>query len=211
MTQSGLVAPSSMKRAVLIALITTFLCGCYLIYQGGAIIAILLSIALALSIMYTGGPFPLAYLGLGELFVLLFFGPIAVIGTYYLQSHTFTWEALLAGISPGALSMAILVVNNVRDIDEDRQANKRTLSVRFGKTFGKLQYLFSILLAFLPLLFFQASHPFSLLALCALFPAIPAIRAMVANEDPRQLNLLFAKTGQLLWLYTLLFCIGWML
>lgn len=211
MTQSGLVAPASMKRAVIIALITTFLCGCTLIFQGGLAIALLLSLSLALSIMYTGGPFPLAYLGLGELFVLLFFGPIAAMGTYYLQTHALSLDALIAGISPGALSTAILVVNNVRDIDEDRQAHKRTLSVRFGKTFGKVQYLVVILSAFIPPLFFASSHPWAQLALIALFPAIPAIRSMMANEDPRELNPLFAKTGQLLWLYTLLFCIGWML
>ncbi len=210
-TQAGLVTPLAMKIAIITTFSLAFLCGCFLIWQGGAMIALMLAIFIALSVLYTAGPFPLAYLGLGDVFVLFLYGPAAVMITYYLQTNTLTPEALIAGFSPGALSMAILVVNNVRDIDEDRKANKKTLPARFGKTFGKCQYLCSIFLSLIPLLFFYSVHPFILLALLILIPAFPLMRAMLSNKDPRHLNMLFAKTGQLLWLFTLLFCIGWML
>jgi 1,4-dihydroxy-2-naphthoate polyprenyltransferase len=210
-TQAGLVTPVKMKRVMIATFAVACLCGCYLIREGGLSIALLLALSVTLGILYTGGPFPLAYLGLGELFAFLFFGPIAVLGTYYLQTGTLSKEAFIVGLSPGAFSMAFLIINNVRDVDEDRQAHKKTLAVRLGKTFGKCQYLFSILLALVPMLFFFNDHPFSLLAFLILLPAIPLIRLMVSYQDPRLLNQLFVKTGQLQWLFTLLFCVGWML
>ncbi len=210
-TQAGLVTASSMKRAIIATFATAFLCGCFLVYQGGMMIGVMLAVYILLSVLYTAGPYPLAYLGLGELFVLTLYGPGAVLITYYLQTATLSAEAMLAGLSPGAISMAILIVNNVRDIDEDRAANKKTLPVRFGRIFGKSQFVCAILLSFVPILFFYSTHPFTLLALLALIPSLPLIRSMVRNKDPRALNQLFGKTGKLLWLYTLLFCIGWML
>lgn len=210
-TQAGLVAPVTMKKAMMAAFAIACMSGSYLIWQGGLPIALLLAISIALGVLYTGGPFPLAYLGLGELFAFLFFGPIAVLGTFFLQTGTLSQEAFIMGISPGAFAMAFLIVNNVRDIEEDRLANKKTLAVRFGKTFGKCQYLFSILLSLVPILFFYRDHPFSLLTLLILLPAMPLMRSMAGNQDPRLLNPLFVKTGQLQWLFTLLCCIGWLL
>lgn len=209
--QAGLVSLSEMKKGLLICLIATLFSGCYLIWHGGIFLSCLLALSLLLAVVYTGGPYPLAYLGLGELFVFLFFGIAAVSGTYYLQTGTITLTSLLAGIAPGALSTAILIVNNVRDIDEDKAANKKTLAVRFGLTFGKLEYLFAILLTFLPLICFFKAHPFSLLTLSILLPAIPSMQLMLNHSLPSQLNLLFGQTGKLLWLYTLLFCLGWIL
>lgn len=210
-TQAGLVAPATMKRAIFYTILATLLSGCYLIWLGGLPIASLLALYIILACLYTAGPYPLAYLGLGELFVLILFGPVATHITYFLQTGNLSWAPFLLGLSPGALSTAILVVNNIRDIEEDRQAAKKTLAVRFGKTFGFGEYIAAIALALLPPLFFLSSHPFSILSLCILFPAIPACRFLVQYRDPRTLNALFAKTGQLLWLFTLLFCIGWIL
>ncbi|MBS0604042.1 MAG: 1,4-dihydroxy-2-naphthoate octaprenyltransferase [Verrucomicrobia bacterium] len=210
-TQAGLVEPAAMKRAIVATFAMAALCGCYLIWHGGAMIGVMLAIYILLSVLYTAGPFPLAYLGLGDVLVLFLYGPAAVLITFYLQTGSVSREAFIAGISPGALSMAILAVNNVRDIDEDRKAGKKTLPVRFGRTFGKCQFLFAILLSLFPILFFYKDHPFSILAFLILIPALPLMRFMVSNQDSRLLNQLFGKTGQLLWLYTLLFCIGWML
>jgi 1,4-dihydroxy-2-naphthoate octaprenyltransferase len=210
-TQAGLVAPTKMKKVMIATFCIACCCGSYLIWSGGLPIAILLALSIALGVIYTGGPFPLAYLGLGELFAFLFFGPVAVLGTYYLQTGTLSKEAFMIGLSPGAFSMAFLIVNNIRDIDEDRAANKKTMAVRFGKTFGKCQYLLTILLSLVPILFFCPAHPFSLLTLLILLPAAPLMSMMVRNQDPRMLNHLFAKTGKLQWLFTLLFCIGWMI
>ena len=136
-TQAGLVEPAAMKRAITAVFALAALSGCYLIWHGGVMISIMLALYILLSVLYTAGPYPLAYLGLGDIFVLLLYGPAAVLITYYLQVGSLSYEACLAGIAPGALSMAILVVNNVRDIEEDRKANKKTLPARFGKAFGK--------------------------------------------------------------------------
>ncbi len=210
-TQAGLVTPEAMKRAIILCFTLTFLLGCVLIWKGGITFAFLLAISIALGVLYTGGPYPLAYLGIGEMFVFLFFGPIAVLGTYYLQAHELSKEAFIAGIAPGALSMAVLHANNMRDVEEDRKANKRTLPVRFGRGFGRFMYIFCLSIIVIPCLFFYDKHPFILLTLLTLLPAIPLMRAMMQTEDPKVLHLLFANTGKLPWLYTLLFSIGWML
>lgn len=210
-TSAGLVTASTMKRAIIATFTLAAACGCYLIVQGGMGIGIMLALYILLSVLYTAGPFPLAYLGLGDVFVLFLYGPAATVITYYLQSGHLSKEAFLAGLSPGALSMALLVINNIRDHDEDKAAHKKTLVVRFGRTFGKYQFLFSILLALVPLAFFTQTHPFCLMALLIVLPAFPLIRAVATIQDPRLLNPIFGKTGQLLWLFTLLFCIGWML
>jgi 1,4-dihydroxy-2-naphthoate octaprenyltransferase len=210
-TQSGLVSPIAVKWATMIAFILAAVCGCYLIWHGGMAIGFLLAISILLGVLYTGGPFPLAYLGLGELFAFAFFGPIATAGTYYMQTHHWSAEAFLAGVAPGALATAVLIINNVRDIEEDSKVGKKTLVVRFGKTFGKIEYLTAIFLALIPLVYFTQSHFLSILALLILLPAIPLMRVMIQNRNSIELNALFGKTAQLIWLYTLLFCIGWML
>lgn len=210
-TQAGLITPLAIKKGIVLTFTIAFLCGCILIWHKGAMIALMLAIYMSLSILYTAGPFPLAYLGLGDILVLFLYGPGAVLITYYLQTGTLSKEACLAGLSPGALSMALLVVNNVRDIEEDRKAGKKTLPVRWGKTFGKIQFAFSLLLAFFPFFFFYSTHPFSLLSLWILLPVFALIQEMFRNQDPSLLNPLFAKIGRLFWLFTLLFCIGWML
>jgi 1,4-dihydroxy-2-naphthoate octaprenyltransferase len=147
-TQAGLVSPHTMKRAIFLCFTLTALLSSYLVFRGGPIIALLSSLSILLGLAYTAGPFPLAYLGLGEIFVFLFFGPIATLGTYYLQTHFFSWEAICFGMGIGLVSTAILVANNLRDIDEDRKAGKKTLCVRFGKNFGIYEYTACLLGAF---------------------------------------------------------------
>ncbi len=210
-TQAGLVEPKTMKRAIIATFMAALISGSWLIYQGGMLIAIVLAVYILLSVLYTAGPLPLGYLGLGDILVLLFYGPGAVLITYYLQTQSLSWEPLIVGLSPGALSMAILVINNIRDIEEDRKARKRTLPVRWGRSAGKIEFLLALFLSFLPPLFFYQTHPFALLVLLSLIPAIPILRAVMTNENPKLLNPLFEKTAKLLWLFTLLFIIGWML
>lgn len=211
--QAGYVSATEMKWAITGMLIFTFVLGCPLIFHGGIFIACLLALSLVLAIFYTAGPYSLAYLGISELFVIFFFGPIAVSCTYYLQTLSFSKEACLVGLSPGCISTAILVANNVRDIEEDRKAHKKTLPARFGKTFGTIEYVIMLLMALLPILFFYQSHPFSLLIFLILIPAFPLIRGMLSekNHTPALLNQIFVQTGKLLFLFTFLFCMGWML
>lgn len=210
-TQKGLVSHSKMKKAAVCVFLFAFLCGLYLVWQGGMGIAILLVLSIFFGIVYTGGPYPLAYLGLGEIFVFVFFGPVAVAGTYYLQTNFLSMEPFIAGIGPGALATAVLAIVNLRDIDEDRSANKKTLAVRFGKSFAKCEFLSMVLCAIAMPAFFYNAHPFCLLTLILLFPLIPLTVAIFKNKDPYQLNIIFPKVARLLLIYSFLFSLGWML
>ncbi len=217
-TQAGLVSLSLMKRAIIITFALTTLFGLYLIVKGGFVIvkggfviASLLSLSLLLGIIYTAGPYPIAYVGLGEFFVFLFFGPIAVAGTYYLQTLACSGSALLAGIAPGALSSAILIVNNIRDIEEDRIAKKKTLPVRLGLQFGRWEYASMLMIAVTSLVLFHQSHPFCLVAALTALPACFLILNIFQIKEPTHYNSLLQKTARLLLLFTLLFSLGWVL
>ncbi len=208
-TQAGLVSLPNMKRALFICFGLTACLGCYLVWHGGLTIAFLLALSLLFAALYTAGPLPLAYIGLGDLFVFLFFGPIAVSGAYFLQAGHFSWEPTLLGIGAGMLSVTPLAVNNVRDQEEDIVSNKKTLVVRFGKRFGQIEYVLCLLFGALTPLFFFKTHPFALLSLLFLIPSFSMIRTLFYYQDPKELNKILAKTGQLLLLYYLLLCIGW--
>ena len=160
-TAAGLVSPTTMRLAVFMSFAITALLSIPLIIQGGAIMSLLICLSLFLGYAYTGGPYPLAYLGLGDLFVLIFFGPCATLSTYFLQTGHASLLPILMGLPAGLISTAILTANNLRDVESDRAAHKKTLCVRFGRTFGKWEYTLSLSLAlvlpclwgyFLPLL-----------------------------------------------------------
>ena len=131
-TQSGLLPPSAVKRGMMVTLGLAFLVGIYLVSVGGWPIVVIGLLSLICAVAYTGGPFPLAYNGLGDVFVFVFFGPVAVGGTYWVQALDITPDVLLAGAGLGAFATGILVVNNLRDRQTDEKAGKRTLAVRFG-------------------------------------------------------------------------------
>lgn len=210
-TQAGLVTPSSMKQAILAVFFLAMLTGSYLAFVGGVGIALLLALYILLSVLYTAGPFPLAYLGLGECLVLILYGPIACLIAYYLQTQTLSYMPLLLGLCPGAFSTAIICLNNLRDIDEDQKAGKNTLIVRFGRRFGKIEYASMMLLPFCLLIPLSLSHPFALFALFAFPQALFLILSVKSNENPYELNSLFARTGKLFGLFTFLLFIGLLL
>lgn len=214
MVQAGLISPAAMRRAAVVTFVLAVLVGACLVWRGGVPILILGLVSIASGVLYTGGPWPLAYKGLGDVFVLVFFGPVAVGGTYYVQALTLDGWVLLAGLGPGLVSVAILTVNNLRDIETDAQADKRTLAVRFGARFARWQYLLALLAAAtLPLVFLAADRAGPAIALTLLVPlaAIPAIRRVFAAHDAAVLNRTLATTGQLLLLHAVLFSIGWTL
>ena len=214
MTQAGLIKPQSMRTATAVAFSLALLIGAYLVWRGGWPIAVIGLLSILLGIMYTGGPYPLGYHGLGDIFVLVFFGPVAVGGTYYVQALDIDSIVLLAGLSPGLFSVAILTVNNLRDVESDRAAGKRTLPVRFGRTFARMQYLLSIAVAtLLPVFFYFTTHRhlFSLLSLLVLPAAVPAIKTVFGKTDGPALNNVLAATGKLLLLYSVIFSVGWLI
>ena len=140
-TQAGLIAPEMMLRATIITFAIAVALGAILVARGGAPILIIGILSVAFGALYTAGPYPLAYIGLGDLFVLIFFGPVAVAGTYYVNALTWSSDAAILGLIPGLLAVGILIVNNLRDYESDRLSRKRTLVVTFGERFGRLEYL----------------------------------------------------------------------
>jgi 1,4-dihydroxy-2-naphthoate octaprenyltransferase len=211
-TQARLVTPTAMSTATGVVFSLAFFVGLYLVSRGGWPIAVIGSLSILFGILYTAGPFPIGYLGLGDIFVLIFFGPVATAGTYYVQAQEFSWTAVIAGLAPGLFSVGILVVNNLRDVDNDRIAEKKTLQVRFGKTFAKAQYLTCIAIAcIIPAILFATGEmrPRSLFAILVLLLAIPTVKR-VFTEEGRELNKALASTGRLLLIYSLLFSFGWL-
>jgi 1,4-dihydroxy-2-naphthoate octaprenyltransferase len=214
-TQAGLVSPRTMLLATVLVFALTFVPGAYLIYRGGWPILAIGLVSVACGVLYTGGPFPLGYVGLGDLFVLVFFGPVAVGGTYYVQAQTVDATVLIAGLMPGLFSTAILTVNNLRDADTDVQTGKRTLAVRFGKAFARWEYTLCVLIAGAALPVYLCLHAggrWAALAGClALLPALPLIRNVFSSEDGAVLNDTLAGTGKVLLLFSVLFSVGWLL
>ncbi len=205
-TAAGLVSQQTMRKAIILTCIMTIIAGLPLVARGGLVIAFLLAGALLLGWMYTGGPYPLAYLGLGECFVFPFFGPVATACAYFLLTRTFSWEAGYAGIAPGLFSTALLIANNMRDVEEDRKTGKRTLVVRFGTHFGIWEYGVTSLFAILASAFFWRNFPWTSLTLALLIPASRLVYRLAhaqGNYHP-----VFSGIGMLFWAYTLLFSIG---
>ncbi len=211
-TQAGLVAPDTMRRATIVVFAAAVVAGSYLIYRGGWPILLIGGLSIATAIWYTAGPYSLAALGLADLAVFLFFGPVAVGGTYYVQALACPPEVIVAGTGPGLLSVGVLLVNNVRDVSNDREAGKRTLVVRLGRRAGVGLYAVSLVGAVLlpaALVAWSGQHTWVLGTLVLLWPAGRAVQTMARTTDPEQLNPLLASTGQLLALWAVLFSIGW--
>jgi 1,4-dihydroxy-2-naphthoate polyprenyltransferase len=210
-TAGGLVPP----RQVLLATYVTFgmavLCGTYLIAVAGWGLLAVGAASILAGVLYTGGPRPYGYEGLGELFVFLFFGIVAVAGSYYVQVQHLPWQALACAVPVGLLASAILVVNNVRDIDTDRRAGKRTLAVRLGRRRTRTLYTAMLATAFAcaPLPWVLGSMSAWLLAPWVAIPlAISLTRVVRTRVDGPSLNGALARTGLLQLLFCLLFAAG---
>ena len=210
-TQAGLVTPVQIKRAIYLFITLALISGAFLIMRGGLPILLIGIFSLIFAVLYTAGPWPLAYLGLGDIFVFVFFGLVAVGGTYYVETLTLNWSILAMGIAPGLFSVAILTANNLRDIDEDRLHNKKTLAVRFGEKFAKFEYCLSITFASLVPFIYQLFNPqYPYLVWCSvlcLFMARPLWQKVLTYQKPEELNLVLEKTGKLLFVYGLSFVI----
>ncbi|MHC5180249.1 MAG: 1,4-dihydroxy-2-naphthoate polyprenyltransferase, partial [Planctomycetota bacterium] len=146
-TQAGLVSPAAMLAASVAVFGLAAVLGLYLVFRGGWPILVIGVLSILCGVLYTAGPWPLGYLGLGEIFVLVFFGPVAAGGTYYLQAGSINTVVIVAGLAPGLISTAILAVNNLRDRHTDKLTGKKTLAVRFGKRFGVFEYISCLIMA----------------------------------------------------------------
>ncbi len=209
---SGLIAPQTMLRAAIAVLLMIVLpCATYLALRAGWPFLALGGVAAALAVLYTGGPFSLAYVGLGDLFAFVFFGPVAVAATYAAQTTQWSWTPALAGLGPGFLACAILTINNLRDEESDRLAHKRTLAVRFGAAFARTEFVACAIGAAGVAVGLAAwfRHWPLLAAVFAVLTLLPAIRRVLAGESGAPLNATLASTGRALFLYGILFSIGW--
>jgi 1,4-dihydroxy-2-naphthoate octaprenyltransferase len=209
-TQAGLVSPGAMKLATAAAFGLAALDGLYLAAVAGWGLLVIGVVSIAAGLAYTGGPSPLAYNGLADLFVMAFFGFVAVCGTVYVQLGQVPPLAFAAALPIGALATAILVVNNVRDVETDAAAGRRTLPVRFGRRFGVVEYAALLALAFASPPAIAAAGlagPWVLLPLVLVPLAFPLLRS-VARERGPALNATLAGTGRLLLLFAVLLAAG---
>jgi 1,4-dihydroxy-2-naphthoate octaprenyltransferase len=208
---AGLIAPATMRAAMLAVFAAAFASGLGLVAWGGPWLIAIGFASILCGYAYTGGPWPLGYHGLGDLFVFIFFGLVAVGATYFVQAGRLTSDVLLAAVAIGLLTANILVVNNYRDAETDAAAGKRTLVVRFGRRFARLQFILSLQLALaIPLVFFVRGHwAWWCLLPLALEPlARRHARRLRDSKTPSELIELLGDTGKLLALYAGLFALG---
>ena len=225
-TAGGLIDPSRVKLAMAGTYALAMVVGLYLVYVGGLPILVVGLSSILAGVLYTGGPYPYGYRGLGDLFVFVYFGLVAVAGTYYVQAvvelgiepltlgvpaGTVTTASLLAGVGAGALSTCILVVNNIRDLETDRASGKRTLAVMLGYRLARAEFVGLLAVAYaVPVAFWLALgySPVVLLPLLSAPLAAAIARVVVTRRDGDALNPALERTGQLLAVYALLFAAG---
>ena len=213
-TQAGLIPPGHIKIATFVIFALAAILGMYLVYRAGWVILLIGLVSIAAGILYTAGPWPFGYKGLGDLVVLVFFGPVAVGGTYYVQALEITPYVIIAGIAPGLLATAILLINNIRDMEEDHRAGKMTTVVRFGRKFGIGMWVACVVIAALmPLEFVRVTgeHIWSGLTVLILIPAMSILHGLVTIEDASRLNPLLGQTALLLLAHSVIFALAWAL
>jgi 1,4-dihydroxy-2-naphthoate octaprenyltransferase len=201
-TQSGLLRPERVTAATAAVLALAAIPGLYLVWRGGLALAAVGLLAMAAAVAYTAGPKPFGYLGLGEAFVFLFFGPVAVIGTVYAMTGSVSWLAVAASAPMGCLVTAILVVNNLRDIETDRAAGKRTIAVRIGPRATRREYAALLGAAYaapLGMVVLGIAGPWVLFSWATLPLAVVLARRVAVATD-RALNPVLGGTARLaLW------------
>jgi len=200
-TQAGLLSANTVLIGAIVCFAIATLCGIPLILRAGWPLVVIGVTSIVAAYAYTGGPYPLAYHGLGELFVLIFFGCIAVGGSYYVQRLTIDARVLVAGFAVGCLAVALLAINNLRDVNSDRASNKKTLVVRFGEKFGRFEIAFCVLAPFVAI---AMINWWPLIAL----PLAFLVLRCVWRAKGAELNRCLAMAGALQWAFGILFVIG---
>ena len=212
-TQAGLIPPGQVKAAMIICLLLAALVFLYLTVVAGPILLVVGVISVLAALAYSGGPYPIASHGLGELFVFIFFGPVAVCCTYFVQAGRFSLSSLAASIPPGLLITAIMIINNLRDIPTDEKAGKRTLAVRLGREKTMALYQAMLVGAYIvPLIFILFGYAdFVMLAVALSLPMMGSLLKEVREKTGALLNETLARTAQFSLLFSLLFSLGLLL
>ncbi|MAR30544.1 MAG: 1,4-dihydroxy-2-naphthoate polyprenyltransferase [Candidatus Marinimicrobia bacterium] len=208
--QAGLILEPEMKRAIFIVFSLSICFGFYLALLGGWLIVGIGLLSILFAILYTGGPYPLAYNGLGDIFVFIFFGLIAVSGTYYLYTDYFSINSFILGSSAGCLATAILVVNNLRDIDNDKAYGKNTLAVYFGKKFTQFEYLLLMIIVYIIPIYISIDlgNKASIYIVYFTLPICIRLIIDIFYKKNSMLNETLEATAKLLLLYSLLLSFG---
>jgi len=212
--QLGLVSAAQMRRAIAFVFGAALLVGGYLVAVGGWPIAVVGALSIAAGLAYTGGPFPYGYHGLGDVAVFVFFGLVAVGGSYYVQALSLSPVVIAAALPVGALITALLVVNNLRDIETDARAGKRTLAVRIGPRATRIEFIVLLVFAYALVPDFWllgAASPWVLLPLLTFPRALALVCKVAAEAGGPALNAALADTAQLAFGFSLLFAVGWVL
>ncbi|MEA2411078.1 MAG: 1,4-dihydroxy-2-naphthoate polyprenyltransferase [Thermoleophilaceae bacterium] len=210
-TAGGLMPPRQVLIGTYVAFGIAVAAGAYLIAVAGWQLLLVGAASIAAGVLYTGGPKPYGYEGLGEIFVFLFFGVVAVVGSYFVQVEQLEWEAFGLSVPVGLLASAILVVNNVRDVDTDRRAGKRTLAVKLGRDGARTLFDVMLALAFIApvaIVLGGGLTPWILLSLLAAPLAVPLTRTVRTRADGPSLNGALAQTGRLLAVFSVLLAAG---
>jgi 1,4-dihydroxy-2-naphthoate octaprenyltransferase len=221
-TAGGLIPAAAVRRAMVLTYALAVLVGVYLVVVGGLPIVVVGLSGVAAGVLYTGGPYPYGYRGLGDLFVFVYFGLVAVTGTYYVQAVTGTagvplapppgtvpLVAVVASLPAAGLSTAILVVNNVRDRETDARTGKRTLAVLLGYRGARVEFLTMVGMAYVvPAVFAFSGRPGALLSLLTLPVAVSLSRTVLTRNDGEALNPALETTGKLLFAHSVLFAAG---
>jgi len=207
---SGLISVNEMKWGITFTFGLSFLVGLYLVYSAGWVILVIGIISIAAGFVYTAGPFPLAYNGLGDVFVFIFFGVVGTMGTYYLHTTEFTFLSFLISLSVGAITTNILVVNNFRDIDEDKAAGKNTLAVFIGRSFTRLEFILLLVFCYLVLIILFTEYNFSYWIFLPLItlPFAALLIKMLFKLTGTELNKTLELSAKFSGLYGLLFAAG---
>ena len=208
--QAGLVSARQMQIAIATTIGLAIACGLYLVYRGGWPIFVLGLLAVICAVAYTGGPYPLGYHGLGDLFVFIFFGLVGVAGSAYVQTRELTWFAIVASIPIACLATAIIVANNLRDIESDRAAGKHTLAVRLGRARTIREYQLLLVVAYLIpiILVFAADIPWAWLVVPASLPAAIPLAMAVQTSTGKALVPVLIGTSRLTFIFGSIFALG---
>src|SRR5205085_2907111 len=207
-TQAGLLSADAVLIGAYVCFGLAALCGIPLIIRGGWPIVVIGAASIAAAYAYTGGPYPLAYHGLGEVFVLIFFGFAAAGGSYYVQRLTIDLMVLVEGFAVGALAMILLAINNLRDIENDRASNKQTLAAVFGADFARREIEWLAMLVYLAVIIVAYGQDWHLLTPLATMPLAVVLVQRVKHSEGRELNRCLAMAGALEWLYGITFVVG---
>jgi len=215
MVQAGLVSERKMKVATYVTFLLAVLSGVYLMMRGGMPIVVIGFSSILFGLAYTGGRYSLAYLGIADIFVLVFFGPVAVAGTFYVQAIEWPLLVWVVGLSPGLLAVSILLVNNIRDRIQDEKAGKNTLVVRLGRPFGEFLYLMCGLVAgLIPIIVWKwlEAPPSVLIALLAWPLMIWSWTGLrrIPDDQSARMNPILGDTARNLLVFSLLLSVGWL-